>query len=105
MTSRRIISLLKLCSHSVNLLSSPLNQWFDALLLHVHQAFLQSNYGISIPIITAKRHESKASRATAPEFMLQEGKKLFVDDSIAEHLDPLWSEHGVHRVLFARGGH
>ena len=62
-----------------------------------------------IPIHTVKKHQSKAEVVCDPIHTAgsaAEGKRppvvLFVDDSVAEHLDARLEEYGVHRVLFGR---
>ena len=51
-----------------------------------------------IPVHTVKKHQSKA------EVILEgnEGTILFVDDSVAEHMDERLMRSGVFRVLFGR---
>ena len=59
-----------------------------------------------VPIHTVKKHQSKAEVVCDPAHAMKGvGERpvvLFVDDSVAEHLDPRLVEHGVHRVLFGR---
>ena len=62
-----------------------------------------------IQIHTVIKHQSKADvicdpRNVPPGAMASQRTVLFVDDSLAEHLDPRFADHGhIHRVLFLRG--
>ena len=62
-------------------------------------------YGVpeSVSVISVKKHQSKADAVLDPARLGEGQLALFVDDMIAEHLDPQFiGNKSVRRVLFSR---
>ena len=64
-----------------------------------------TRYGVpeSVSVISVKKHQSKADAVLDPARLGEGQLALFVDDMIAEHLDPQFiGNKSVRRVLFSR---